>query len=152
MTTADLIAVMNGGKIEQSGTPEDIYDAPRSEFVARFIGAANVMKGKALDAEHVAVAGIPLRCTGNRLNAGTETAVAIRQHEIALSSAPPSAQENVMPATVARQVFLGSSRDYMVSLADGVQLRVAAPPSEIVPQGSPVWLHLPPDRCRALSG
>ena len=50
MTTADLIAVMNGGKIEQAGSPEDIYDRPQSEFVARFIGSSNVIKGKALDA------------------------------------------------------------------------------------------------------
>ena len=49
MTTADLICVMNGGKIEQAGSPEDIYDRPRSEFVARFIGTSNVVKGKALD-------------------------------------------------------------------------------------------------------
>ena len=47
MTTADVIAVMNAGKIEQAGTPEEIYDRPRSEFVARFIGASNVIKGKA---------------------------------------------------------------------------------------------------------
>ena len=51
MTTADLIAVMNAGKIEQAGTPEEIYDRPRSEFVARFIGSSNVVKGKALDAD-----------------------------------------------------------------------------------------------------
>ena len=50
MTTADLIAVMNAGKIEQAGTPEDIYDRPRSEFVARFIGASNVIKGTGRDA------------------------------------------------------------------------------------------------------
>ena len=37
MTTADVICVMNLGKIEQAGSPEDIYDRPRSEFVARFI-------------------------------------------------------------------------------------------------------------------
>ena len=43
MTTADLIAVVNGGKIDQLGSPEDIYDRPESEFVARFIGAANVI-------------------------------------------------------------------------------------------------------------
>ena len=49
MTTADLICVMNGGKIEQSGSPEEIYDRPRSEFVARFIGSSNVIKGKGLD-------------------------------------------------------------------------------------------------------
>ena len=50
MTTADLIAVMNAGKIEQAGSPEEIYDRPRSEFVARFIGSSNVIKGKGLDA------------------------------------------------------------------------------------------------------
>ena len=43
MTTADLIAVMNLGRIEQLGTPEDIYERPRSEFVARFIGSSNVV-------------------------------------------------------------------------------------------------------------
>jgi iron(III) transport system ATP-binding protein len=42
MTTADVIAVMNAGRIEQAGSPEDIYDRPRSEFVARFIGSSNV--------------------------------------------------------------------------------------------------------------
>src|SRR5216683_2937361 len=51
MTTADLIAVMNAGKIEQAGTPEEIYNRPRSEFVARFIGSSNILKGKALDVD-----------------------------------------------------------------------------------------------------
>ena len=56
MTTADLIAVMNAGRIEQLGAPEDIYFAPRSEFVARFIGGSNILRGKALDERHVSVA------------------------------------------------------------------------------------------------
>ncbi|MGB8671451.1 MAG: ABC transporter ATP-binding protein, partial [Pseudolabrys sp.] len=62
MTTADLIAVMNAGKIEQAGSPEDIYDRPRSEFVARFIGSSNVIKGKGIDAARIDFAGTPLRC------------------------------------------------------------------------------------------
>ncbi len=66
MTTADLICVMNGGKIEQSGTPEEIYDRPRSEFVARFIGSSNVIKGKGLDATRVDFAGVSLRCVGEK--------------------------------------------------------------------------------------
>ena len=49
MTTADLIAVMNHGKVEQLGPPEEIYSQPRSEFVARFIGGANILRGAALD-------------------------------------------------------------------------------------------------------
>jgi len=152
MTTADVIAVMNHGRIEQVGSPEDIYDRPRSEFVARFIGASNVVKGKALDADHIAFGGIALRCIGTPLTAGAETAVAIRQHEIALSEARPADGDNVVAATVARQVFLGDSRDYMVEVAGGIQLRVTTPPSDRIAQGSPVWLRLPPERCRALAG
>ncbi len=55
MTTADVIAVMNAGKIEQAGSPEEIYDQPRSEFVARFIGSSNIVKGKAVDAKTLQV-------------------------------------------------------------------------------------------------
>ena len=51
-----------------------------------------------------------------------------------------------------RQVFLGSSRDYMVEAADGTQFRVVASPAENVAPGSSVWLHLPPERCRVLAG
>ena len=57
MTTADVIAVMNAGKIEQAGAPEEIYERPRSEFVARFIGSSNIVKGKSLAADRIEVAG-----------------------------------------------------------------------------------------------
>ncbi|MBV8320415.1 MAG: ABC transporter ATP-binding protein, partial [Hyphomicrobiales bacterium] len=49
MITADVIAVMNAGRIEQAGSPEEVYDRPQSEFVARFIGSSNVVKGQVLD-------------------------------------------------------------------------------------------------------
>ena len=67
MTTADLIAVMNAGKIEQAGSPEEIYERPRSEFVARFIGSSNIVRGKNLDDERIEIAGMPLRCSGAKL-------------------------------------------------------------------------------------
>jgi iron(III) transport system ATP-binding protein len=57
-----------------------------------------------------------------------------------------------MPGTVVRQVFLGASRDYLVEIADGTQLRVVASAAENIAQGSAVWLYLPADRCRVLSG
>ena len=153
MTTADLIAVMNLGRIEQAGSPEEIYDRPRSEFVARFIGSSNIVKGKALDADHIDVAGVALRCTGDPLKAGAPTAISIRQHEITLSSAQPApGAPNAVPATVARHVFLGNSRDYMVELADGTQLRVVTSAEQSIPTGGKVWLHLPPQRCRVLIG
>ena len=152
MTTADLICVMNGGKIEQSGSPEDIYDRPRSEFVARFIGSSNVIKGKARDDARIAFAGSVVRCVGGTLKAGADTAVSIRPHDIGISVAQPQQAENALPATVTRQVFLGGSRDYMVELKDGTQLRVVTDAGDSIRQGSAVWLDLPPDKCRALLG
>jgi iron(III) transport system ATP-binding protein len=152
MTTADVIAVMNAGKIEQAGSPEDIYDRPRSEFVARFIGSSNVIKGRALDESHLAGAGATLRCSGGKFAAGAEGAIAIRQHAIGMSAGKPDSRENVVAGTVVRQVFLGASRDYLVEAADGTQLRVVASASENIPRGASVWLNLPPDHCRVLSG
>ena len=150
MTTADLIAVMNAGKIEQAGTPEDIYDRPRSEFVARFIGSSNVVKGKAEDSTRIGFAETTLRCVGAPLKAGAEAAASIRPHDIRIFVNQPQQSENVVPAVVTRQVFLGGSRDYMVETKDGTQLRVLTTAAECIAQGSAVWLHLPPDRCRAL--
>jgi iron(III) transport system ATP-binding protein len=151
MTTADLIAVMNGGRIDQLGTPEDIYARPESEFVARFIGASNVIKGTAHDADHVSFAGATLKVVGAPLAAGEAAVVAIRQHDIRLSTQAPESAENALRAVVTRQVYLGAARDYMVEVADGTSLRVVTPNETNVAKGSEVWLTLPPERCRALS-
>ncbi len=150
MTTADLICVMNAGKIEQSGSPEEIYDRPRSEFVARFIGSSNVIKGTGLDASRVDFAGTPLRCVGETIKSGAPTPISVRPHDIVISASQRQG-ENIVSATVVRQVFLGSGRDYMVEAKDGTQLRVLTTAGENIPQGSAVWLHLPPERCRALN-
>jgi iron(III) transport system ATP-binding protein len=152
MTTADLIAVMNAGKIEQAGSPEEIYERPKSEFVARFIGSSNIIRGKNLDQSHISVAGRAVRCGGVELERDGETAVSIRQHDIRLCAAPPAEAENVIPGNVVRHVFLGGARDYMVEIGDGTQLRVVTPATESIPQGAGVWLYLPPEHCRALTG
>src|SRR5581483_5407468 len=151
MTTADLIAVMNGGKIDQLGTPEEIYDRPQSEFVARFIGSSNVINGVARDENHISFCGATLRVVGARLSANQKAAVAIRQHDIQISIATPQTPDNAVKAVVKRQVFLGASRDYMVETSDGTTLRAVTSPQTVIPSGTEVWLTLPPERCRALS-
>ena len=152
MTTADLIAVMNLGKIEQAGSPEDIYDRPRSEFVARFIGSSNVIRGKGLETNRIEFAGVPLACIGEPVTRGADVPMSIRPHDIALSVQALNGQQNVVPGRVKRHVFLGASRDYVVETQDGTQLRVLTSAGESVPEGSSVYLHLPPERCRALAG
>jgi iron(III) transport system ATP-binding protein len=151
MTTADVICVMNVGRIEQAGSPEDIYERPNSEFVARFIGMSNVVRGKTLAEGRVDFSGVPLRVSNALARKSGETAVSIRQHSIRLMPQEPEEKDNVVPATVVRQVFLGSSRDYLVEVADGTQLRVVTPSGDSVPPGAKVWLHLPHDCCRALA-
>src|SRR5205085_11458450 len=101
MTTADKIAVMNAGKIEQYGSPEEVYEEPRSEFVARFLGGSNILQGKAIDATHVDFGGAAIECHGAPLAAGTAAAVSIRQHHIDIASQPPRAA-NAVQATVVR--------------------------------------------------
>ena len=60
--------------------------------------------------------------------------------------------DNVVPATVIRQVFLGNARDYMVEAKDGTQLRIVTEADDSIAPGSTVWLRMPPERCRALAG
>jgi iron(III) transport system ATP-binding protein len=151
MTTADLIAVMNAGRIDQLGTPEEIYSRPQSEFVARFIGASNIIRGIARDEAHIEFGGANLQVVGAKLAAGQDAAVAIRQHDINLSMHAPLSPQNAIQARVKRQVFLGATRDYLVETSDGTQLRVVAAPDNHVDQGALVWLYLPPQSCRALS-
>ncbi len=89
MTTADLIAVMNAGKIEQAGSPEDIYDRPRSEFVARFIGSSNVLRGRALDDCHLS-------------SSGARSTTAIYHHQARRCAAPGA---DLPPATRERSQY-----------------------------------------------
>jgi len=151
MTTADLIVVMNQGVIEQAGTPEDIYQQPRTEFVARFIGGTNIFRGRWDGQDGVACGnGLLLRCGAGEFGAGERTAVSVRQHDVHLYADRP-AQTNCVQGVVARQIYLGAHRDYLVTLPDGETVRAVAPSSVSIPPGQGIWLHLPPEHCRALA-
>ena len=154
MTTADLIAVMNAGRIEQLGTPQQVYEQPRSEFTARFLGGSNILRGKALDATRIAFAGTAVDCSGGPLVPGADVAVSIRQHDIGISGDAPNTASSVsaVQGTVVRNVFLGATRDYIVEARDGTQLRVTAAPEANFAPGAQVWLTLPAAACRALEG
>jgi putative spermidine/putrescine transport system ATP-binding protein len=84
MALADLVVVMNAARIEQQGTPHEVFNAPRTEFVARFIGGHNVIPG---------IAG--------RL-------IAVRTDRTQLSRAPLPVAANVLPATVRAVEYQGT--------------------------------------------
>ncbi|GAC1332361.1 MAG: ABC transporter ATP-binding protein [Beijerinckiaceae bacterium] len=151
MTAADIVVVMNGGQIEQAASPADIYERPASRFVASFIGGANLLEGKGLAADAVEVADRPLHCGLGGARVGEAAAVSIRFHDVRLSKARPDLDANIAEATVVRQIYLGSHRDYLVELPGGQQLRSTAPVAFSAEPGETVWVSLPPESCRALA-
>jgi iron(III) transport system ATP-binding protein len=153
MTTADLIVVMNQGVIEQSGSPEDIYQRPRTEFVARFIGGTNIFKGKSDGAGAVQCAnGLALRCGSGEFAEQGDTAVSVRHHDVALSAERRDGDStNTIEGTVSRQIYLGSHRDYLVAIAGGESVHAVAPVNVAFRPGDKVWIHFPLEHCRALA-
>jgi iron(III) transport system ATP-binding protein len=151
MTAADLLVVMNQGRIEQLGSPEEVYERPRTEFAARFLGGTNILRGRRIADGLVDCGSVVLRCGAGELGRGEEAIVSVRLHHIDLSADDTRALPlNEASGTVARRVYLGAQRDYLVALADGQQLRVVTPPGVDIPVGATVKLRLPPEHCRAL--
>ena len=156
MSTADLIVVMSNGRIEQAGPPEDIYARPMSEFVARFIGGTNIIKGRKAGDDAVACAGdLTLRCGSGDMAAAGETAVSIRPHQIKLAATAAATaaggETNWAAGTVTRHTFLGSHRAYHVALSSGDTVQVVAEPEPAYVKGQAVWLQFPQQHCRALA-
>ena len=150
MTTAGMIVVMNKGQIEQAGTPQEIYKEPKSRFVAHFIGGTNIFAGR-FDGETVDCgAGLAIRCANVATLAKGEVFVSIRHHDVLIGQAQTVETRNAAQGIVTRQTYLGPNRDYMVTLASGLAVRVTAPEAVDIAPGQTVWLQFPPGQCRAL--
>ena len=110
LSISDRIVVMNEGRIEQIGTPSEIYNFPRTRFVASFVGTLNVLSGTVIDAAggQIVVAGQPLRTTQvlPASDAGKLRTLAIRPEAISLE--PRSDGRNTLSATVDAVNFLGA--------------------------------------------
>ena len=146
MTTSDLIAVMRDGRIEQSGSPEDIYERPETEFVARFIGSTNILRGRRVATRDADCDGLRLTCETGDFPADGTAIVSIRPHRIALGAPAPGSASG----SVERMVYLGAQRHFIVTLDSGTKLQVLAPSDTRASVGERVGLTLPPAHCRAL--
>ena len=153
MAISNRIIVMKDGVIEQIGAPLDIYDRPRTRFVADFIGAANVMGGKVIVGSgpghtcfRVGEAEVVSRLPDAQLTAlpGSEQSIIIRTVYPSISRERPS-DENVWSARIARRALLGDVVSYVVQWPGG-ELRVTTFPDVLYDEGATVFLHLPPDR------
>jgi iron(III) transport system ATP-binding protein len=150
MTMADRIVVMNAGRIEQIGTPQDVYDRPNSKFVARFIGGSNVIDARHISGDEVQVGGHTLHVgQGEFAGPGKEMSICVKMHDIELLPDEPLAGNNVLPGVVRSHAYLGSHRDYVVDV--GQELLIAAPPAIEFSPGSRVKVRFRAERCRALA-
>jgi iron(III) transport system ATP-binding protein len=131
MVISDRVAVLDQGRVAQIGTAEELFERPRTRFVAEFIGKTNLIEGTAERSDIFVRGPLRLRVFDANLMPGP-VVLSIRPHQIALgpaSLAPPSsAGENVLRATVLRASYLGDAVDYLVQLDGGdLVLRVAGP-------------------------
>ncbi len=113
LTMSDRIVVMNEGRVEQSGTPEDLYHHPASRFVAEFIGETNLFSGtvKNIEGERITIdwQGFTLHATagGRRPTIGQIATAALRPERVKLHREPPIV-DNQLEGRVVKQVFKGS--------------------------------------------
>lgn len=116
MTIADRIAVMNNGRIEQIGTPEEIYDSPKTRFVADFIGTSNIIEGRLANGKFISNADLEIPYAPAGAAAGSSGVLVVRPEKIEMTTAEGSAP---LAGTIARVTRLGSIIEYSVSLASG---------------------------------
>ncbi len=123
---SDLVAVMNQGRVEQLGTPQDVFRAPRTRFVADFMGVTNFLKarwsGGALLAGDAALPGPPQQAGAD----GSIVELAIRPEEVLLQPGTGAAT-GALTAAVLQAVYHGTSTSYTLRLSDGQTLMAREP-------------------------
>jgi spermidine/putrescine transport system ATP-binding protein len=158
LSMSDRVAVMSAGRIEQIGTPEEVYENPATVFVADFLGVSNLMDADAVDrgAEHstVAVGDFKLRAGCGDLDASGPVKIVARPERVQLLD-HGAERDNCLPGMVERTVYVGATLQVMVRLATGAQLQASITntgESGGFPQGTPVAVHIPADALRVLGG
>ena len=161
MTMADTIAVMNKGKIEQMGTPEDLYDSPKTAFVANFLGQSNLIPGEVSgnDGNNLIVDlfGTKVAVPKARSSAhGSSVLVGIRPEKFRISPEGKNVSGNVLTGGKVSDVsYIGVSTQYQVEMPWGKELMVFEQNDdneEMLRKGQPVTLSWEPLFTFALDG
>jgi spermidine/putrescine transport system ATP-binding protein len=124
MTMADTVAVMNAGRIEQLGPPQELYDLPRTAFVANFLGRSNLVPGTVVDGGSgdgvlgIDAGGVRMQLPASRAAASEgDVLVGIRPEKVRLltdDAAPEPGATVLGPGTVEDVSFCGVSTEYIV--------------------------------------
>jgi iron(III) transport system ATP-binding protein len=142
LALSDQIAVMHHGRLQQFGTPREVYARPANRVVADFMGLVNLLPGKVVASDTVAAGPLTLKVAlPADLRAGDGVDIAIRPESIQLGA------KDGVPARIEEQSYLGNLSEYHVALADGTRLRVQAPALAEFPVGSTTALTVDADQC-----
>ena len=141
MAVSDRIVVMQGGRVMQQGSAEDLYYRPRSEFLANFIGRANLVPGRVVSADaagaEIEALGLRMRTPTPGLTPGATVKPVLRPEALELADEPG-------PASIVSRMFLGDSVEYVVRCA-GETLHISASSASANPalsEGRSVALRL----------
>jgi spermidine/putrescine transport system ATP-binding protein len=131
LTMSDRIAVMHRGRIEQVGTPEDLYDRPATSFVADFIGTTNLLAGtvEALDGDAAVIkldSGDRCVTSADGRQAGQAIQLSVRPESISIATSNGANGASHIGATVEQVAYLGASVQYQVRTSGGLGLAVLA--------------------------
>jgi iron(III) transport system ATP-binding protein len=151
MALADRIIVMNGGHIEQVGSPADIYERPRSRFVSEFVGSINVLHGLVADSlgGRVTMRSGDREVFGHavgetRFDHGDEVMATVRPEKLLLLAEPTNGGANSWEGRVVTAAYFGDHREYEIDLADAQRLKVTTPANLAVDKGTRVFVTCDP--------
>lgn len=123
LTLSDRVAIMNKGVIEQVGTPEDVYERPRTAFAAGFIGTSNLMTGTYAGHALEIAPGVRVPVPGHaELAEGGRASIAVRPEKIWMDEFEDGMVR--IPGTVVATVYHGATTQYLVDVAPGVRITV----------------------------
>jgi iron(III) transport system ATP-binding protein len=152
LALSDRIAVMHGGRLQQFGTPQEVYARPASRVVADFMGLINLLpatmtareagRGRLQTAAGwTTMADVPVSAAS-----GQRVEIAVRPENIRLRR-PAEADREQQAATVTECTFLGSVMEYHVALGDGAMLRVQTHPLQQFAVGDKVAVRIDTSQC-----
>jgi putrescine transport system ATP-binding protein len=154
MTMADRIGIMHQGKLVQVGTPAEIYEAPRTRWVAEFIGEVNlfdgVTVGSAPGVSHVETQVGRLSVQSETPHTGDKVTIAVRPEKVAIAREKPDTVGNAMQGTIADIAYLGDLSVYKVRLPSGMLMKASVANTDrraagLIQRGEAAWLSFLPD-------
>ncbi|CAN5888259.1 ABC transporter ATP-binding protein [soil metagenome] len=157
LTMADRLAVMSGGRIEQVGSPREVYEEPASAYVADFLGVSNLLEAEAVGTDsdgrcRVRVGELELLASHGHTSARGPVKVVVRPERVRVEG-PKKTGENRLPGKVERVVYAGAISQLVVTLERGTPIQCMLTndgADSSFDRGAPVSVCLPCEALRVL--